>query len=344
MNAKRPTSRKQLRSIIAKLNPPQLRPVLLHFFTHTDDTIKTQLIPLHNAINTINDDRSILQHRIDELEVSESRLRELASIATDRQSLLEDQQKQALEQIKNQQLTIERMKEDTARKDIELEKKLRTIKSENRENARDVQDNWKIEMHKMQDTIRSLEIQMKTTSSLPPATPVLLQPVPAALPPPPPPPPPPALNRNEIEMLVERHVERGLGIVAEALLQNTDRLSKLKHKQHKLKEKQNNQHRVVQAELQALLNDINSLKLDMTDVMATTSVTSATLKADIETLHDDIRSINRKDSDAYTIKKYVQKKIKTFEGIISKRINILGDHQVRLGKALANCMKEEVYK
>ena len=146
-------SRKKLRSTIAKLNPPQLRPILLHFFAHLDQTIEAQLQPILEKNALLNQSHQILLDRITALESEQSTLRELNTIQDARQRKTEQDCKNCLRQL--QKLT-----DDQQRNTQNNDKKMQSVTESVKDNARDHQDTLHREMLLLNSKIQKIEIEI----------------------------------------------------------------------------------------------------------------------------------------------------------------------------------------
>jgi hypothetical protein len=349
-------SRKKLRSTIAKLNPPQLRPVLLHFFAHTDTTIAASLVPIKEVIDAIQDHNKKAIDRIEELEVSESQLREVATIATKRQSLLENKY------IQTKQM-LERVNEQQERQEKRIDKELQRIIQDKRAIDNEIENRWRSEFEKLQSKIRKLELSAAATTAAtaaataaaataaaaattttttttttdppapipPPAPSTLSVPLPTVVPP---------LLPQDVEMTVERHVARGLGIVASSVVKLSDQVNKLRHRSKKFEHRQSDAHTTLSAELMAMLASIKELQYESSSLRATHSVHVGTTKADVEMLRDDFRTLSRNSDPArlQKIVKVLQSNVERRIQRIQRRTEVLANHQVQLGNSLAKCI------
>ena len=219
------TTRKQLRSIIAKLQPPQLRPILLHFFTYLDRSITKAIEPLLDRLTQVEASNRTLRERIQELETSEAALRQVATISDERQRRTEHGMKEMASSIQRLTESLERNVKERERGSNKMET---MMKDGLREIANNMNDQLRHEIHQLQTKVNSVEMEVVRINSMPPPpppVPVLVVPPPAVAPPPAPPEqenvvqPPKRLKENvellpryELEAMVEFHVERGLGI------------------------------------------------------------------------------------------------------------------------------------
>ena len=219
-----PTTRKQLRSIIAKLQPPQLRPILLHFFTYLDRSITKATEPILHRMTQVEESNRTLLDRVQELETSEAALRQVATISDERQRRTEHGMKEMESSIQRLTESLERNVKERERGSNKMET---TMRDGLREITTNMNDQLRHEIHQLKTKVNSVEMEVVRINSMPPPPPPV--PVPVVPPPAVTPPVPPEqenvvqpskrlkenvelLPRYELEAMVEFHVERGLGI------------------------------------------------------------------------------------------------------------------------------------
>lgn len=302
-----------MRLIISKINPPQLRPILLHFFNHVDAQISNGMNPHKERIESLEAENKILINRMNTMETDQSTFRELYSITEERQRRTEQTCKDVSQKLERLIENQEWKNENVQREILQLNTKIREL-----EIALAKQSCYSDQQKLHQKSVTAFDPPTKTIS---------------------PPPPPPAVEKshvvikqhslNEIEMQVEKHVARGLGILAEEIIKVQDTLSKLKRIAIKSKKRQTNLHSTLSAEFVSLLDTVKILKHETNDLKAYSSVNYGTIKAEMEILRDDFTQLQR-GSDFDKIKRFWKENMKKY----AHRIQVIANHQVHLGETV----------
>ena len=141
------------------------------------------------------------------------------------------------------------------------------------------------------------------------------------------------MDRNEIEMLVEKHISRGLGIVAEEMIKTQETVTKLKKAAMKQKKRSSNANSTLSAEITNVWEAIKLLQHETNDIQTYNSVSHGTMMAEIELLKDEchVLQMGHIKTTINAMKKQIQ--------FLIKRSIAVATHQVQLGKTMENLIR-----
>ncbi len=320
-------SRRRMRTLVAKVPTPSLRPVLLQLLAHVEAVAKEGAAPLAAARADAADAAERLEARLDEADATCARLQEIAAIAAERQrrseahaARLEERVGRLEAQATARAAAAERDREEARRARESLRAEIRSVRSE-------VDDKLFRQLQDVLGRVRGVEqaveaaaaaqrqrdAERKAADMAAAAERVLME---------------AAKKTGEktpdeeddeedeeeeaeeaeeaddvpsyadrsssallearIRGIVERQVEVGLGIVAEHLLQTKEQVAKLKAHIRRADRRASDAVRGLGAEVASLSAVVETIGLRTQEVRARQAVSGGQLAAELEILKDEV--------------------------------------------------------
>ena len=315
-------SRRRMRTLVAKVPTPSLRPALLQLLAHVEAVAKEGAAPLAAARADASDAVRRLDTRLDETDAKCVRLQEIAAIAEERQRRSEAHAVRLAERLGRLEAAAAartvaeaRDREEAQRAQESLRSDLRSVRSEVDEKLfRQLQDVLG-RVRGVEQAVEAAAAERKAVEMAAAAERVLKEAEKTVE-------PGEELRAEEAEDdmalgedggfrlhfsssssssssggleletrirgIVEQQVEVGLGIVAEHLLQTKEQVSKLKAHVRRADRRTSDAVRVLGAEVASLSAAIETIGLRTQEVRARQAVSGGQLAAELEILKDEM--------------------------------------------------------